>query len=118
MSFTDRTLTCVDCGASFVFTAEDQTYHAEKGYTNDPKRCPTCRSQRRGQRDGGAGAGYGEREMYTATCSSCGKEARVPFQPRGDRPVYCSDCFRKTQGTQRPGGRDFGQRSSSRGGRW
>jgi CxxC-x17-CxxC domain-containing protein len=36
--------------------------------------------------------------MYTATCSSCGGEARVPFQPRGDKPVYCSNCFQQIGG--------------------
>ncbi len=101
MSYQDRTLTCVDCGASFTFTAEDQQYHAEKGYTNEPKRCPSCRSARRagggGGYGGGGGGGYsrGPREMHDATCAQCGKQTQVPFLPRGDRPVYCSDCFSK-----------------------
>jgi len=53
-------------------------------------------SDRGGYSSGGGGGGYGERaprEMYTATCSSCGKEAQVPFQPTSGKPVYCSDCF-------------------------
>ena len=29
------------------------------------------------------------------TCAACGKEARVPFKPREDRPVNCSECFAK-----------------------
>ena len=33
------------------------------------------------------------RQMYEVTCSECGGVARVPFQPRTERPVYCSDCF-------------------------
>jgi CxxC-x17-CxxC domain-containing protein len=101
MSYEDRTLTCQDCGASFTFTAEDQQYHAEKGYTNEPKRCPNCRANRRAS--GGGGGGYGgggggyraPREMHDATCAQCGKQTQVPFLPRGDRPVYCSDCFSK-----------------------
>jgi len=98
MSYQDRTLTCQDCGQPFTFSAEDQAYHAEKGYTNEPKRCPTCRLARRGERSGGgydSGGGYGRssREMFPAVCAQCGKETQVPFQPRGDRPVYCSDCF-------------------------
>ncbi len=37
---------------------------------------------------------YGDRKMYTIKCSECGKDDQVPFQPKGDRPVYCRDCFR------------------------
>ena len=101
MQFTDRTLTCSDCGTPFTFTAGEQEFHASKGFTNEPRRCPDCRTARRAGGGGGgsgsysSGGSYGApREMFTATCASCGQEARVPFQPRGDRPVYCSDCFR------------------------
>ena len=126
MAFNDKTLTCADCGAEFTFTAGEQEFHASKGFTNEPRRCPNCRAARRGQRvdgggsyssSGGGGGSYGgSREMFTATCASCGNEARVPFQPRGDRPVYCSDCFR----SQSPsGGRSgYGGRDRDRGGRW
>lgn len=94
MSFQDRTLTCQDCGQSFTFSADDQQYHADKGYANEPKRCPSCRQARRGER--GEGGGYGSRrEMHPAVCAQCGKDTQVPFEPRGDRPVYCSDCFSK-----------------------
>jgi len=99
MSYQDRTLTCQDCNTSFTFTADDQQYHAEKGYSNEPKRCPSCRSNRRAGGGGGGyggGSGYGStREMHPATCAQCGKSTEVPFLPRGDRPVYCSDCFQK-----------------------
>ncbi len=125
MGYTDRTLTCADCGTPFTFSADDQEYHAQKGFTNDPKRCPSCRASRRDQRgDGGGsygGGGYGgQREMFSATCASCGKEARVPFQPRGDKPVYCSDCFqgqRSSYGGDRGGGGSFGDRARQ-GRRW
>lgn len=40
-----------------------------------------------------------QREMFPAICASCGKETQVPFRPRSDRPVYCSDCFRGRQGS-------------------
>ena len=103
--YQDKTSTCQDCGQSFIFSADDQRYHAEKGYTNEPKRCPSCRQSRRASRDGGysSGGGYGssQREMYPATCAQCGKATQVPFQPRGDKPVYCSDCFRKQPSTGR-----------------
>ncbi len=94
---TDRILTCAQCGQDFTFTADDQQYHAERGY-QDPKRCPTCRAERRSSRgdSGGSSGGYDrpQRQMFSATCSQCGKEALVPFEPRGDKPVYCSDCFK------------------------
>src|SRR5581483_9724553 len=98
VNFTDKTLTCADCGAPFTFSADDQAFHQERGFTNEPRRCPNCRAARRSERNGGGssygGGGYGgQREMFSVTCSQCGKEAQVPFQPRGDRPVYCSTCF-------------------------
>ena len=82
----DKTLTCRDCGAEFVFTASEQDFFAERGFTNEPQRCKPCRDARK---NGGAP----RREMFTVSCSACGGEARVPFQPRDDRPVYCSDCY-------------------------
>ena len=90
MPYTDKTLTCQDCGQSFTFSADDQEFFAQKGYT-EPKRCPSCRQARKAER--GGGGGYGQRQMYPVTCSNCGKDTEVPFHPRGDRPVYCSDCF-------------------------
>jgi CxxC-x17-CxxC domain-containing protein len=119
VNFTDRTMTCADCGASFTFSAADQAYHQERGFTNEPRRCPTCRAAKRVERGGSSGygggssygGGYGgQRELFSVICSQCGKEAQVPFQPRGDRPVYCSDCYR----SQRSSGNDYG--GSSRGG--
>ncbi len=124
MSFQDRTLTCMDCGAPFTFTSGEQEFYASKGFTNEPRRCPSCRSAKRAG-GGGGGGGYssgggsygGSREMYTATCASCGNEARVPFQPRGDKPVYCSDCFRSQSGGG--GGRSSYGGGGGRGGsRW
>ena len=57
--------------------------------------------------------GYrGDREMYKATCGDCGKQCQVPFEPRGDKPVYCSECFQKhkPQNREGSGGRGFGGR--------
>jgi len=45
---------------------------------------------------GSSSGGYRERrprEMFEATCSSCGKVAMVPFRPTSGKPVYCDDCF-------------------------
>jgi len=98
VSFQEKSLTCSDCGATFTFSAEDQEFFQSKGYTNEPKRCPECRQARKTERYGGGGGGFGgKRQMFPATCAQCGKATEVPFQPRGDKPVYCSDCFRKTR---------------------
>ena len=92
MSFQDKSLQCADCGTTFTFSAEDQEFFHSKGYVNEPKRCPECRRARKADRNGGYGA---SRQMYPTVCAECGKSTEVPFQPRGDKPVYCSDCFRK-----------------------
>jgi CxxC-x17-CxxC domain-containing protein len=94
VSYTDRTLTCVECGAEFTFSAEDQEYHASRGFTNEPKRCPACRAARRAG-GGNRGGGYGSRQMYPVVCADCGQQTEVPFEPRNDRPVYCRECFSK-----------------------
>ncbi len=104
----DKTLTCRDCGAQFTFTVGEQEFYAEKGFTNEPSRCPSCRAANKASR-GGGGRGR-EREMFAAVCDRCGKETQVPFQPRGDKPVYCSECF----SAQRGGGGGSG-RSRDRG---
>ena len=103
MSFQEKTLTCQDCGKPFAFTVEEQEFHAQKGFTNLPKRCPDCRNARREEPGQGGGRGFGQsrREMYPVTCAQCGKQTEVPFQPRGDRPVYCSDCYSKQAGQSR-----------------
>jgi CxxC-x17-CxxC domain-containing protein len=99
---TDRTLTCADCSQEFTFTASEQQFYADRQFS-EPRRCPSCRAARKaargdggggyGDRTGGGGYNRGPREMFSATCSSCGREAQVPFQPTGSKPVYCSDCF-------------------------
>lgn len=94
--YTDETLTCVDCSRSFPFTASEQEFFASKGFTNKPSRCGDCRAARKaagGGRSGGGNYGGERREMFKATCSQCHGVAEVPFQPRGDKPVYCRDCF-------------------------
>lgn len=88
MDYQDTELVCSDCASTFAFTASDQQFYAERQFQN-PKRCPVCREQRRGA----GGSGRQQRELHSTTCSTCGQEARVPFIPRLDRPVYCSDCY-------------------------
>ena len=91
--YEDRSLNCKECGNEFVFTAGEQEFYAEKGFVNEPQRCKDCRDARKN-------ASRGEREMFEATCESCGGTARVPFRPREDRPVYCSECFAKQREEQ------------------
>ena len=94
MAISDKTLSCVECRNDFNFTAGEQEFFASKGFTNEPSRCPQCRAARKSQQRGGYGDSYGsEREMHPAVCAQCGKDTTVPFRPRGDKPVYCSDCF-------------------------
>jgi CxxC-x17-CxxC domain-containing protein len=114
----DKTLACRDCGQSFMFTAGEQEFFAQKGFTNEPTRCPSCRSARKSSQGGGGGysAGGGsferrDRQMYSAVCAECGKEAQVPFEPRGDKPVYCSSCFESRRSSS------YGDSGNSRGGR-
>lgn len=126
----NKTLTCRDCGTTFTFTEGEQDFYAGKGYS-EPSRCPDCRAAKKASRSGGygdsygssygSGGGYGssggyggggggggygrgERTMTQVVCANCGKDTEVPFVPRGDRPVYCSDCF-GTMGGGGGGGR-------------
>ena len=95
MSYQDKQITCSDCGTTFTFGVRDQEFFASKGFTNEPKRCPSCRAAKKQS----TGCGYGSsapRQMYPVKCATCGKDTEVPFAPRGDKPVYCSDCYRKT----------------------
>ena len=87
---TDKTLHCKDCGADFVFTANEQAFYQEKGFENEPQRCPSCRAAKKQQARGGS-----HREMHSATCASCRAETTVPFKPTNNRPVYCKDCYQR-----------------------
>lgn len=105
MSFVDKTLTCRECGNEFTWTAGEQQFYAEKGLVNTPSRCTDCRRQRRsaggsggmGGRDRAPRAERTNRIQFPVVCASCGKETTVPFEPKHDRPVYCSDCFDRSR---------------------
>jgi CxxC-x17-CxxC domain-containing protein len=119
VQYADKTLNCRDCNATFVFTSGEQEFYASRGFDNPPSRCPSCRAARKAERSNSFGpSSYAttgtysatpRRELFVTTCASCHGEARVPFQPRGDKPVYCSDCFE----TQRGGGRSAPQQRGS-----
>ena len=74
--YEDKILVCKECGQEFTFTAGEQEFYAERGFQDARKN-----------------ALRGPRQYFTAVCAACGGEAKVPFEPKSDRPVYCSDCF-------------------------
>ena len=86
--YEDKTLVCNECGQEFVFSAGEQEFYAARGFQNEPKKCKACRAARKD-------ATRAPRELFTATCAACGGAAKVPFEPKSDRPVYCSNCFSK-----------------------
>ena len=104
MAFQDRELACRDCGGAFVFTVGEQEFYATKGLEHDPVRCPSCRATRKMMRpeDRDFAPAYGvyvswggrtPRQLHVASCAQCASMTEVPFRPRDDRPVYCSDCY-------------------------
>ncbi len=102
MPYTDKTLVaCRDCGRPYTFTVEEQEAFAQQGYRNEPSRCAECREIRKAKRAvapwGSIGGNTNHRTeprvMHPAVCSRCGKATEVPFLPRGDKPVYCRDCY-------------------------
>lgn len=86
--YQDKELVCKDCGSNFTFTSGEQTFYADKGFENEPVRCPECRGAKKRAKSGGR-----KREMHSAVCAQCGCETEVPFKPTSDRPVYCRDCY-------------------------
>ena len=91
--FEDKTLVCKECGQDFVFTSGEQEFYDERGFQNEPQRSKPCRDSRKN-------LARGPREYFAATCAACGTEAKVPFEPKSDRPVYCSECFAKMREEQ------------------
>lgn len=88
MEFEDKMLSCRDCNKQFVFSAGEQEFFSAKGLVNEPKRCPNCRLLMRIQRNG-----EDVNRVAEVSCAECGVPTRVPFQPKGYRPVYCAYCF-------------------------
>ena len=105
MSFQDKSIQCSDCGVTFTFSVAEQEQFASRGYTNEPKRCPSCREARKARQYGNNGNSYRNdsssyrpsSQMFPVKCSECGKDTEVPFEPTNGRVVYCSDCYRKVR---------------------
>lgn len=93
MAVADQTLTCRECGGNFTFTAGEQAFYAQKGYTHMPARCYVCRAIARPPKPARPPRRV-ERSAFTVTCAGCGGEATVPFKPTQGRPVLCDACFR------------------------
>ena len=104
MEFQDKVLTCNDsyhdentmdetgmpASREFTHTAEEQKFYDEKGFS-EPQRCPACRAAKKARFNNSRGP----RQMHPAVCANCGNDTEVPFEPRGDKPVYCNDCFQQ-----------------------
>src|SRR5436190_15506394 len=84
MSYADKTITCRDCGMDFVFTSGEQEFYAQKGFTNEPTRCPSCRQQRKSS--GGGRGGYGERDSYGSRGGGGG------YSSGGAREMHTTTC--------------------------
>lgn len=91
--FQDKTMVCRDCGQDFTFTAGEQEFYAEKGFQNEPTRCKGCRQSHKASRNNNSAP----REMHSAVCAQCGAETQVPFLPKNNRPIYCSECYAATR---------------------
>jgi CxxC-x17-CxxC domain-containing protein len=114
---------CQECDNAFAYTDVEREFRESRGLTR-PLICPDCRGKERARRNGdlvalyqradsfdpfivsgdtqGNGRQHKERgprqQQYTTTCAACGSETRVPFIPRGDRPVYCRSCYNARRG--------------------
>lgn len=92
----DKTIICKNCKEKFIFTEREQDFYKEKGFTNEPQKCPECRAAAKKQQSRGnnrGGFSRTEREMFPAVCAECGKKTTVPFKPNGEKPIYCKDCY-------------------------
>ncbi len=94
MAFQDKDLVCRDCSKKFTFTAGEQEFYLSRGLESEPTRCKECRLEKKRSRVGGS------RIMHPTVCAQCGQDCEVPFEPRGDRPVYCNECFSKNRSSR------------------
>lgn len=105
----DRTLTCRDCGQEFTFTAGEQDFYTQRGFS-DPQRCPDCRAQRKSQRNSGGSSSYGSGGGYSSGgydndggyssgggYRSGGNGGGYSSAPRQLYPAVCSECGRETE---------------------
>jgi CxxC-x17-CxxC domain-containing protein len=104
-----RAPVCVDCGETFARTERELAARRDPALPLSA-RCPGCRERRRAELNARRLAEYetgpigkapwpapglesGRGRLHPATCAACGLAIRVPFRPRGDRPLFCRACF-------------------------
>jgi len=104
VEYIDKTLSCIECGQEFIFTAGEQLFFADKGLSNEPKRCKPCKHRKNERinaimhsQDGRPPRAHVE---VVVKCAQCDVETTVPFRPTQGRPVYCRDCFAKMRDQQ------------------
>ena len=114
---------CHNCDTAFAYTDADRDFRETRGRER-PTLCPDCPSRERRHRNNeliamdqradsfdpfivhgeprpdnrNKGRDRGARQQYSAICAACNSETRVPFIPRGDRPVYCRSCYNARKG--------------------
>ena len=94
MSFQDKTIHCADCGTDFSFTAAEQEFYQSRGYTNEPKRCPSCRQARKTERHGGRGNSYGlPRQTFRVKSAARERDTEAPLAFTSGRLAYYSSYF-------------------------
>jgi len=96
MSYQEKSLQCPDRGLTSAPGVDDRESIRSEGCTDAPTRCPESQGPRKSERSSNNSRGV-PRKVFPATCARCGRSTEVSFQPRGDSPVYCSDCYRMSQ---------------------
>lgn len=102
-TFQDRAITCLDCQQDFIFSAGEQEFFADKGLTNEPRRCKPCRTAKKERIEANLAAqASGEKRNVRVqiNCADCGMQAEVPFYPSQGRPVYCRPCHKAREGQE------------------
>lgn len=109
-----RTPICVDCGETFERSARELAGRPDPALPLS-ERCPACRERRRDERNASRLASYatgaigsrtwpapgpetGSGRLHNAICAACNRAIRLPFQPHGDRPVFCRACLNLRHG--------------------
>ena len=98
MILTNKSIKCLDCGASFTFSTVEQAYFQSKGDSSEPGCCPSCRQTRKERQaadmsGNNAMTHRSATRMFTTNCARCGKRTEVPFEPKNHKAVYCSGCY-------------------------
>ncbi len=115
--YTDRAISCADCGQEFTFTAGEQEFYEQRGFSEPPKRCPACRAVRKAQRQGsssnggnGGDSSYGSSGGSYGGYSGAGYSSDTGSGDYRDRPqremfdAVCGDCGKTARVPFRPSG--------------